>query len=266
MIYRAILQTDHSEALGYPKGDPRGIKFDTGASYPGCCPDNPAACDPRQFNSFDDAANYARSKGEKPVRVWSVDQTWKMMQSLNVDCGSAPKQTVATVPTTPISPTVVQSYPGETPVYSQTPTSPDIMPSLTPTPSTTPSLSPGAVAPAPSGTIYRLILRSERNGKITFDTGATYPACSQSNPEGCQPMQFESEKAAVEYALAHGETPVRVSSEAEAWDIAEGRKPIVANQIISTAGLETGINTFLLIGGLLALLGLTAGSKKKRGS
>lgn len=256
MIYRMILATDHSEALGYEKGDPRGLKYDTGATYPGCCKENPDACDPRQFNSFDDAANYARSKGEKPVRVWSVDQAWKMVSDLNISCGQPAQTTVATP--VPTSPTMTTTYNGG--VSTREPIPPAIMPSLTPTPTSSPGGAGGpvSVSPSPQGTIYRLILKSP-NGK--YDTGATYPACTRSNPDGCQPMQFDTEKDAVEYALAHGETPVRVSSEEEAWRIVEGTQPVNVAAIISPDKLEFGINTFLLIGGLLALLGLS--SRKK---
>jgi hypothetical protein len=81
--------------------------------------------------------------------------------------------------------------------------------------------------------VFRLILQTAP-GRV--DTGATYSGCNRSNPNACQPLQTATIQAAVDYAHAHNEIPVRVSSVDEAWNIAEGKQPIQQSQIITGSG------------------------------
>jgi len=95
-----------------------------------------------------------------------------------------------------------------------------------------------AFTPLPSGQpstqpqpVYRLIMQTAP-GRV--DTGASYPGCAQNNTALCQPAQFATLKAAVDYAAAHNEIPVSVSSADEAWRIIAGAQPISPQQIIKT--------------------------------
>jgi hypothetical protein len=65
-IYRLIVET----APG---------RVDTGANYPGCSPENPNACDPRQFATLDDAYAYAEQRGEEPYVAGSVEEVWDIV-------------------------------------------------------------------------------------------------------------------------------------------------------------------------------------------
>jgi len=110
--------------------------------------------------------------------------------------------------------------------------------------------SAGQSAGAGRSIVYRLILQSAP-GRV--DTGATYPACTRDNPDGCGPMQFSSVGEAVQYALAHGEVPYMVSSVNEVWGIVDGSLPIHPNQILQSApGALAGMDwsTLLTLGGL----------------
>lgn len=107
--------------------------------------------------------------------------------------------------------------------------------------------------------IYRLILKSAPG---RYDTGATYPTCSQANPSGCQPQQFATLADAVNYSYAHNETPVWTTTANEAWAIVAGTQQINTADILpagttadpggSLFGMDT--TTLLLIGGGLLLL------------
>src|SRR5262245_6548132 len=74
-VYRLILRTPRP-GISYPEG----VSYDTGATYAGCAQNNTAPCDPQQFNTEQDAINYANSRGEIPVRVSSVEQTWEILE------------------------------------------------------------------------------------------------------------------------------------------------------------------------------------------
>lgn len=69
-IFRFALVTQH----------PTGTKVDTGANYPGCSRDNPASCDPVQFNTLAEARDYAELRGETFVQVQSVDEVWAIIE------------------------------------------------------------------------------------------------------------------------------------------------------------------------------------------
>lgn len=96
--------------------------------------------------------------------------------------------------------------------------------------------------PAGAQPVYRLIMQTAP-GRV--DTGATYPGCAQNNTSLCQPVQFATLQNAVDYAKAHNEIPVAVSSADEAWRIAAGAQPINPNQIISTG---PSLTMLLLLG------------------
>ncbi len=124
---------------------------------------------------------------------------------------------------------------------------------------TGPSQSPVGASPSAGqtggghmGSIYRFILQS---GPSRFDTGASYPTCSQSNTAGCQPAQFASLADAVAYAYAHGELPYSVSTVEEAWAMIAGTTPLDLSRVLPQSigqGLLSG-NTPLLIAGAAVL-------------
>lgn len=73
-VFRLILRTPRP-GLNYPDGN----SYDTGATYAGCSRDSTAPCDPQQFLSEQDAVAYANQRGEVPVRVRDVTQTWNII-------------------------------------------------------------------------------------------------------------------------------------------------------------------------------------------
>jgi hypothetical protein len=81
--------------------------------------------------------------------------------------------------------------------------------------------------------VFRLILEYSP-GRV--DTGATYGGCSQANAGACDPQQFANVQDAVNYAKSRGETPIRVTSEDEAWLVANGQKPITDSMVIRGDG------------------------------
>lgn len=125
------------------------------------------------------------------------------------------------------------------------------MPSASPVGVGAPAGLAGGLAAVP---IVRLILLSPR-GDGLYDTGATYPGCSRATPELCQGVQFATLEDAVSYAYAHNEFPVLAASEAEVWDVVEGRAQLDPARIIPAAspGLLGG-NTLLYAGGTALLL------------
>lgn len=131
----------------------------------------------------------------------------------------------------------------------------DIGPSLTPPPMGQ-ALTYQPVTDTPGnleikmGTVYRMLLQ-ESNG--TVNSGATYPGCSRSNPDGCKPISFANMDDAVFYSKGHNEVPVRVHDAEEAWAIVEGRIPVSESSIFS--GLD--ISPTMIAVGLAALFMLT---------
>lgn len=71
--------------------------------------------------------------------------------------------------------------------------------------------------------IYRLLIWSER-GDGSIESGATYQACSRTNPAGCDPQTFPNEAAARAYAAAHNEIVAWVTSAEDAWKSVETLK------------------------------------------
>lgn len=67
VIYRFILQDTTT-----------GV-FHTGANYAGCSQVNSALCDPQDFNTLQDAVNYANSRGETPYIVGSAAEVWSII-------------------------------------------------------------------------------------------------------------------------------------------------------------------------------------------
>src|SRR5262245_4320838 len=100
---------------------------------------------------------------------------------------------------------------------------------------------PSSPTPAPQP-VYRFILVTAP-GRV--DTGASYTGCAQNNTQACQPVQFATLQNAIDYAKAHNEIPVQVSSAEEAWRIVAGAQPINPNQILSTG---PSLTTMLVLG------------------
>lgn len=127
----------------------------------------------------------------------------------------------------------------------------NLMPSASPLGVGAPAGLAGGLAAVP---VVRLILLSPR-GDGLYDTGATYAGCSRATPELCQGVQFATLEDAVVYAYAHNEFPVLATSEAEVWDVVEGRAQLDPARIIP-AGASPGLlggNTLLYVGGAAAL-------------
>lgn len=90
--------------------------------------------------------------------------------------------------------------------------------------------------------VYRLILFVPRPGLNypeggSYDTGATYPNCNQSNTAPCDPQQFAHVEDAIRYAKSKNEIPVRVANEMQVWSILNGQTPITDDMVISGGGL-----------------------------
>lgn len=141
----------------------------------------------------------------------------------------------------------------------------DIAPSQTPPPIGTMD---GGTSPRPitatdtaggltimPGKTYRLILQTAP-GRV--DTGATYPLCSRSNTDACKPIQFATIQDAVNYANAHNEIPLQVSSVDEVWAIVEGRIPV------NEANVLGGDNTMIWIAAGIAAVFILPKLLKKR--
>lgn len=116
---------------------------------------------------------------------------------------------------------------------------------------------PGGLTIMP-GQVYRLIMVTAP-GRV--DTGATYPLCSRSNPDACQPIQFTTVGEAVSYAQQHGETPLQVNNAEEAWSIVEGKAPINPEHILGQGG---GSDWMLWAAGILAAVFVLPKVFKKR--
>jgi hypothetical protein len=90
-------------------------------------------------------------------------------------------------------------------------------------------------------------------GRTVYDTGASYPACSRSNPDGCQPIQFGSLDDVLWYASQHNETPIPVQSSEEAFALIEAeRAKAGAPAGGGILGMDTG--TLVAVGAGLAAI------------
>lgn len=100
-------------------------------------------------------------------------------------------------------------------------------------------------------TVTRFIMRTNYPGVgVKYDTGANYRGCSRDNEGACDPRQFDSEADAFLYAQEHNETPIRVTSVEQAWQMVEGKKPIIT-QAFSIE--RAGISSIIMIGVLWLL-------------
>lgn len=225
------------------------------AGSPNCPSNLPQGCfntgllegcvDPQQFDARypEQLINYTNEHGEAIKRVSNADEALTLCKAWQ-----------APVNVVPPPQSITQG--GARPQ--------DIAPSATPPPMGGAVGGPSAITDTPTersfkmGEIYRLIILSA-NGK--YDTGATYPSCHISNPDGCKPVQFNSEQDAIDYALQNGEIPVRVNSVQEAWDIVEGKIAIQESSI-----LGQGFDTMTLLAiGAAAVFVLPMLLKKKGG-
>jgi len=181
--------------------------------------------DPKQFERIEDVINYANSRHEALRMVKTADEAMTLCKAF------PPSQTVIPPPLSVIPPRPQDVSPSATPP----PMGGTVGNSLTIPPDT------ATEREFKMGDVYRLILQSERDGRIDIDTGATYPGCSRSNPDGCKPMQFRGADAlaqAIEYSYANGEIPVGVNNVDEVWAIVEGKMPIQESSILS-GGMST---------------------------
>jgi hypothetical protein len=191
--------------------------------------------DAKQFASLQDMLVYAQSNNEIPMEAQSIEE-------VNALC-SAPQTTQPPV-ITATAPAVSQpAQPVGIPIPQPTPGlpgpgSPPAVVNVTDT-----QAEPTEFTKGEDMAIYRLILES---GPNRFDTGATYPGCSRATPTACKPVQFASMDDAIRFARDHGEIPVKVNSEAEAWDIVEGRKPVDEANVLAGGG------NLLLVGAAIA--------------
>lgn len=117
----------------------------------------------------------------------------------------------------------------------------------------------GKQPPTYNGKPIRLLIVDATTGVV--DSGATYPTCSQSNQNGCNPVQFQNMTDAINYAYAHGEYPYQVFSSNEAWAIVAGDITIDPNKIIppippggSLPPSGGGNTTMYVVAGAAALL------------
>jgi len=67
-VYRLILDSPNVPGL-----------VDTGATYPECSRENPEACIPLQA-TLENALAYARENGEIPVKVYTEQQAWDIIE------------------------------------------------------------------------------------------------------------------------------------------------------------------------------------------
>lgn len=103
------------------------------------------------------------------------------------------------------------------------------------------------------GIVYRFILQTadlNQPSGFSYNTGANYPSCSQSNQTACAPNQFATVDDAIAYAITHNEVPVIVGSSAETWSIISGQTHIPAttiniggNNILTTNGGTTALQS-----------------------
>jgi hypothetical protein len=79
---------------------------------------------------------------------------------------------------------------------------------------------------------YRFIL-STGGG---FATGASLPGCSETNSANCDPQFFSTLLDAIHYAISRGETPYKVDSSSEPWQLISCAIPMDPNKIYDENG------------------------------
>lgn len=97
---------------------------------------------------------------------------------------------------------------------------------------------------------YRFILATGGG----FATGANRSGCSQLNSANCDPQFFPDLQSAINYALSNGETPYKVDSAAEPWQLINCTISPDPSKVYGASGsLGGGISWELLLAGALAL-------------
>ena len=94
---------------------------------------------------------------------------------------------------------------------------------------------------------YRFILATGGG----FATGASLPGCSQTNSANCDPQFFSTLSDAIHYALSRGETPYKVDSADEPWQLMNCAIPPDPHKVYNPDGSLGGgfsITTLLLVG------------------
>ncbi len=130
-----------------------------------------------------------------------------------------------------------------------------------------PSLTPGSAGAVPSGItvgqtptitpldrIYRFILYDPTISGGPYGSGANYHGCSRVNIALCDPHTHHTEQEAIDYAEAHGETPYRVHSHDEPWDLISGKIPIDPNNILGSGMPHVGLGALAVIAAALWFL------------
>jgi hypothetical protein len=101
---------------------------------------------------------------------------------------------------------------------------------------------------------YRFILATGGG----FATGASLPGCSETNSANCDPQFFSTLSGAIAYALSRGETPYKVDSAAEPWQLLSCTIPLDPGKVYHADGSLSGglfggfSTTTLLIVGAVA--------------
>jgi hypothetical protein len=227
--------------------------------------------DPQGFDDWASMSSYVQSRGE-----WGLVLVTR--NDLPALC-AIPTKGVGTLYQQQCGGTTVTGTPIKTPVQTQVGAGPGGSPttggvtdvSVTPAGATNPN-PPGSVPPpgtpisqggVPTGStvgktfqglnaLYRFILHDPSNPDGPWSTGANYPGCSQVNTALCDPRAFQTENAAIDYALSHGEIPYLVLTPNEVWGIISGASPINQERILSGTGM--GLGTIALLAGAAYLL------------
>jgi hypothetical protein len=98
---------------------------------------------------------------------------------------------------------------------------------------------------------YRFILATGGG----FATGASLPGCSETNSANCDPQFFSTLSDAIHYALSRSETPYKVDSAAEPWQLLSCAIPLDPGKVYNSDGsLGSGLfggfsmTTILIVG------------------
>lgn len=228
--------------MGDPRVNPDNLNYPEGGTYDTSVFDSviKKCSDPEQFLSFETMLAYANAHDESLQQVANAAEAFAFCSPKQVTPPGTPPVVVVPPPTTTLPP------PGST----GTPVDPNAknwIPNGTVPPDNTTTQGVRFM----QGTVYRLILAFSP-GRV--DTGATYPMCSRSNPDACQPVQFQTVEDAIAYAKAHNEIPVRVADENEAWAIIDGSVPIHESNIMTGGGFFDNLSPMEIVAGLLGLV------------
>lgn len=269
-----VLHSDDPQGSPCPPGLPNCVNSGLILESQGMCGDQ------RQFATLSALYSYAESKGEKVRRARNLAEAIELCSptgpaapipqgGTGADLGPGGTQTTNFGPGGEFAPQP-DATGGDINVTVDTgdatggggggPALPDMLPM--PMPNYPGTMGPstgngGGMTNTGSGDgrpVYRFILELTNETGTVYGTGASYPACSRSNPDGCEPIEFTSLQAAIDYAESQGEIPVMVDSEETAWRIIEGAQPITEDMLLTGGFSLAGMGG----GGMLLLFGIGA--------